>query len=63
MVNQDIGMKRQVKPIVELNVFDKYAVHALLPQNTEHGEPDITNIGEKLQDNNESIIHNNIINE
>ena len=47
---------------MELNVFYKYAVHILIPQNTESGEPQLNNVVEKIQDNNEFIIHNTIIN-
>ena len=39
-----------------------YAVILLRPQNTEIGEPEINNVGEKFQGKNEFIIHNNFIN-
>ena len=55
-------MKGQVKPTMEFNAFENYAGHALRPQNAESGETDIKNIGEKFQDNNESILHENIRN-
>ena len=42
--------------------FDKYAVNILRPQNTEIGEPELNNVGEKSQNKNDTIIHNNIIN-
>ena len=38
---------------MELNWFYKYALHILIPQNTESGEPELKNVGEKFQDNNE----------
>ena len=38
-------------------------MHVLKPRNTKIGEPDIKKVGEKSQDNNEFIIHNNLINE
>ena len=47
---------------MDINVFDNYGVHALTPQNTESGEPVIKYIGDKFQDSNESILHNDIIN-
>ena len=47
---------------MELNGFDKYGVHALIPQNNENGGPEIKNIGEKFQDKNDPIIHNDIRN-
>ena len=46
---------------MKLNRFYNYAVHILIPQNTEGGGPELKNIGEKFQDNNELIIHNTII--
>ena len=51
------------KPTVDFNLFDNYAIHTLRTQNTESGEPETKNIGEKYQDNNEFIIHNDLINE
>ena len=36
------------KHIVGFNVFDNHDVYALIPQNTESGEPEIKNIGEKF---------------
>ena len=47
---------------MEINWFYNYAVHILRPQNTESGEPWLNNFEEKSQDNNELILHNNIIN-
>ena len=38
-------------------------MHILRPQNTEIGESELNNIGEKSQDNNVLILHNPIINE
>ena len=37
-------------------------MHFLKPQNTESGEPELKNIGEKPKYNNEIILHKNIIN-
>ena len=45
-----------------LNGFDNYSVHVLIPKNTERNEPEINNIGDKFQDNNDLIIHNNLRN-
>ena len=47
---------------MDLNGFDNYSVNNLISQNTENDEPEKKEIGEKYQDNNEFIIHNNIIN-
>ena len=47
---------------MELNIVLKHAVHILRPQNTESGEPELNNVGEKYQDKNELICHNTIIN-
>ena len=47
---------------MEVDRFYKYAVHVLRPQNTESGEPELKNIGEKLQYDNELILHNYLIN-
>ena len=49
------------KPIVDLNGFYNYAVNGLIPRSTESGEPELNNIGDKFQDNNELVIHNGII--
>ena len=38
-----------------------YDVHVLRSQNTESGEPELKNIGEKYKDNHELILHNTII--
>ena len=40
----------------------KYAVQILGPQNTESGEPELKNVGDKYQDKTELIIHETIIN-
>ena len=48
---------------MELKGFYKYAVHIPRPQNTKIGEPELKNVGEKTQDNNELILHKTIINE
>ena len=45
------------KTTVDLNGFYNYAVHILRPQNIESVEPELNNIGEKPQDNNEIILH------
>ena len=50
------------KTIVDINRVLKYAVHILRPQNIESVEPELKNIGDKSQDNNEIVLHNNIIN-
>ena len=42
--------------------FYKYAEHILRPQNNESGEPELNNVGDKYQDNNDLILHNTIIN-
>ena len=47
---------------MELNGFYNYAVHILRLQNTEIGEPELKNVGEKLKDDNELVLHNTIIN-
>ena len=47
---------------MDLKVFYKYAVHNLKPQNTESGEPELSIVGEKYQDNSYIIICNTIIN-
>ena len=47
---------------MELNGFYKYAAHNLIPQNTNSGELELKNIGEKYQNKNDLIIHNTIIN-
>ena len=46
---------------VDLNGFYNYAVHTLRPRNTESGETEIKKIGDKSQDNNDIILHKNII--
>ena len=47
---------------MEFNGFYNYDVHIQRPQNNESGEPELKNVGEKFQDNNDIIIHKNIIN-
>ena len=61
ILNQEIYIKWQVKPTVDINGLYNYAAHILRPQNTESGEPELNNIGEKSQDKNELILHNIII--
>ena len=46
---------------MDINVFYNYATHILTPQNNEKGEPELKNVGEKPQDNNELILHKTII--
>ena len=46
---------------MDLNGFYNYAVHTLRPRNTESGETEIKKIGDKSQDNNDIILHKNII--
>ena len=48
---------------MDLNRFYNYAANIRIPENTESGEPELNNVGEKYQDNNELILHNNIINQ
>ena len=48
---------------MEFNEFYNYAAHILRPQNTESGEPELKNVGDKSQDTNDLIIHNTIITE
>ena len=47
---------------MEINEFENYTANKLRPQNTQSREPEIKTIGEKFQDKNEFIIHNDIIN-
>ena len=47
---------------MDLNRFFNYAVQILRLQNTEIGESELNNDGEKSQDKNEIILHNTIIN-
>ena len=53
---------RKWKPTLDPKGFYNYAVHILIPQNTEIGEPELNNFGDKSQDKNELILHNTIIN-
>ena len=48
---------------MELNRFYNHAVYVIRPQNTESGELELKNVGEKYQHKNDIIIHNTIINE
>ena len=48
---------------MDLNGFYNHAEHIISPQNTESGEPDLNNVGEKFQDKIELTIHDTIINE
>ena len=50
------------KHIVGFNVFDNHDVYALIPQNTESGEPEIKNIGEIFQYNMNFTLSSDIIN-
>ena len=50
------------KHTVETNIFYNYTVHILIPQNTESGQPELKNVGDKSKDKNELIIHNHVIN-
>ena len=47
---------------MELNGLYNYAAHILRPKNTESGEPELKNVGQKSQYKNELIINNTIIN-
>ena len=47
---------------MEITGIENYAVHILILKNTESGEPELKNIGEKYQDKNELILHKTIIN-
>ena len=40
---------------MDLNFFRNYAAHIRRPQNTESGEPELNNVGEKSQDKNAII--------
>ena len=52
----------QVKPNTLYQWIWKIWFNVLRLQNSENGEPEINNIGEKSQDNNKFILHKNIIN-
>ena len=45
---------------MDIDGVEKYDVHVITLRNTKIGEPEIKNTGEKLQDNNEFILHKNI---
>ena len=47
---------------MDLIIFYNYYVHILRPKNTESGEPELKNVGEKYQDRKKIILHKNIIN-
>ena len=55
-------MSPQWGPHEYLFVGRYYAAHVLRPKNNESGEPEIDNIREKFQDNNEFILNNNLRN-
>ena len=42
--------------------FDNYSVHLLIPQNNESDKTELKKIGDKSQDNNEIIFHNDFRN-
>ena len=46
----------RLKPTSGLNGFYNYATHIPKPQNTESGELELKNFGEKSQDNNKLIL-------
>ena len=48
---------------MDLNRFDNYDVHVLIPQNTENGELELKKIGMKFKDKIQFALHNNLINE
>ena len=62
ILNQEIYIKWQVKPTVDINGLYNYAAHILRPQNTESGETELNNIGGEYQDKNDLILNNAIIN-
>ena len=45
------------KTTVDINRFDNYVMNILIPWNTKGGKPDLKNIGDKYQDNNEFILY------
>ena len=45
---------------MDINGFDNYSVHILRPQNTESDELQLNLIGDKYQDKNDFILHNNL---
>ena len=47
---------------MDLNQFDNYDVHVLIPQNTESGELELKNIGIKFKDKIQFALHNDLIN-
>ena len=49
-----------VKTIVELNIFENYDVHVIIPQNNESGKLDQKNIGSNYQNNYEIILNKTI---
>ena len=46
---------------MDIKTFYNYAVHILRPKNTEIGETELNNAGDKSQDKNELVINNTII--
>ena len=61
-LKQEIDMKQKMKNHSGAQRVYKYAVHILIPQSTEIGEPELKNIEEKPKEKNELILHNTIIN-
>ena len=47
---------------MDVNIFDNYAVHVLIPQNTVSGELELKKIGMKFKDKIQFALHNNLIN-
>ena len=45
---------------MNLDRYDNYDLQILGPQHTESGEPEIKKIGDKFQDNNEFVLHNDL---
>ena len=45
---------------MELNIFENYYVHFLRQQNAESGELEPKDIGDKFQEKNEFILHNDL---
>ena len=55
-------MKWPVKTKVEINAFYNNDANILRTKNTESGEAELKNVGDKYQYKNKIILHNNIIN-
>ena len=47
---------------MDLNLFDNYDAHVLIPQNTESGELELKKIGMKFKYKIQFTLHNDIIN-